>query len=81
MSAPQVSHQTLNAEFKGTARKIGETDIHQFRGIKYANIPARFERAEPVDNFNGASVDATQYGYVHFLLPSKFLSSWVIVNV
>ncbi|KAB8276025.1 Alpha/Beta hydrolase protein [Aspergillus minisclerotigenes] len=62
MSAPQVSHQTLNAEFKGTARKIGETDIHQFRGIKYANIPARFERAEPVDNFNGASVDATQYG-------------------
>ncbi|KAE8415056.1 Alpha/Beta hydrolase protein [Aspergillus pseudocaelatus] len=62
MSAPQVSHHTLNAEFKGTARKIGETAIHQFRGIKYASVPARFERAEPVDNFNGASVDATQYG-------------------
>ena len=76
MSAPQVSHQTLNAEFKGTARKIGETDIHQFRGIKYANIPARFERAEPVDSFNGASIDATQYGYVLFLLSLKGWVSW-----
>lgn len=71
MSAPQISHHTLNAEFKGTARKVGETAIHQFRGIKYASVPARFERAEPVNNFNGASVDATQYGYVLFLLSSK----------
>ncbi|KAB8263272.1 Alpha/Beta hydrolase protein [Aspergillus pseudonomiae] len=62
MSTPQVSHQTLNADFKGTARKIGDTAIHQFRGIKYANVAARFERAEPVDSFNGASIDATQYG-------------------
>ncbi|KAF7590640.1 hypothetical protein BBP40_002588 [Aspergillus hancockii] len=62
MTTPQVHHRTLNTVFKGVQRKVGETAIHQFRGIKYAKVPARFERAEPVEEFHGAIVDATQYG-------------------
>jgi carboxylesterase type B len=64
MTTAQVHHHILNAVFKGVERKIGETAIHQFRGIKYANVPARFDRSEPVDDLNGAVVDATQYGSV-----------------
>lgn len=64
MSAPEVHHAPLNATFKGIERFDQGQPIHQFLGIKYASVPARFERAEPVESFAGAVVDATKYGYV-----------------
>lgn len=62
MSAPSVHHPSLNATFTGISREQQGTQIHQFLGIKYANVTSRFERAEPVEGFEGAVVDATRYG-------------------
>jgi len=60
---PEIKHQNLNATFKGRERKDHIEPVHQFLGIKYASIPARFEKAEPVNGFDGDVVDATKYGY------------------
>ncbi|KAL4898095.1 Alpha/Beta hydrolase protein [Aspergillus ambiguus] len=62
MSAPQVQHEGLSATFKGTQKEFEGAAIDQFLGIKYASVPARFERAQPVDGFGGAVVDASKYG-------------------
>lgn len=64
MAVPDVQHASLNATFKGILREEQGTPIHQFLGIKYASVPARFEKAEPVDGFEGAIVDASKYGWV-----------------
>ncbi|OJJ37707.1 hypothetical protein ASPWEDRAFT_39443 [Aspergillus wentii DTO 134E9] len=62
MAPPQFHHQGLNATFTGIERNVEGVSVHQFRGIKYASIPARFERAQPVNGFDGSVVDATEYG-------------------
>ena len=54
----EIQHIGLNATFKG--RRLSES-VDQFRGIKYASIPARFEKAELVNSFD-VVVDATEYG-------------------
>lgn len=64
METPQVQHQRLQALFIGVRRDFDDVLVDQFRGIKYAKIPARFERAQPVQSFHRAVVDATKYGYV-----------------
>ncbi|KAH2239632.1 hypothetical protein KXW72_001468 [Aspergillus fumigatus] len=46
----------------GVRRDFDDVLVDQFRGIKYAKIPARFERAQPVQSFHRAVVDATKYG-------------------
>jgi carboxylesterase type B len=60
----QVQHDGLSATFNGTQKAVDGVVIDQFLGIKYADIPARFERAQPVTGFGGAIVDASQFGYV-----------------
>ncbi|CAI7592893.1 unnamed protein product [Penicillium palitans] len=60
--AAEIQHLSLNATFKGIQRDDQNVPVHQFLGIKYASIPARFEKAEPVCGFNGAIVDASKYG-------------------
>ncbi|KAJ5924556.1 Carboxylesterase type B [Penicillium verhagenii] len=62
MAAPEVHHASLNATFKGIERNYEGLPIHQFLGIKYASVPARFEKAKPVEGFAGAVIDATKYG-------------------
>jgi hypothetical protein len=71
MAAPQVQHQGLQAFFTGVRRDFDGVIVDQFRGIKYAQIPARFQRAQPVETFNGGVVDATKYGYVLSLSSMK----------
>jgi carboxylesterase type B len=61
--APEIQHRGLNATFKGIERKDQIETVHQFLGIKYASIPARFEKAKPVNGFEGDVVDVTKYGY------------------
>ncbi|PWY68409.1 catalytic protein [Aspergillus heteromorphus CBS 117.55] len=62
MASPHIPHQRLHATFKGIERETEEINVHEFRGIKYASVPARFERAQPVDGWGDAVVDATSYG-------------------
>lgn len=60
--ATEIQHLSLNATFKGIQRDDQNVPVHQFLGIKYASIPARFEKAEPMRGFDGAIVDASKYG-------------------
>lgn len=66
MATPSVQHEKLGATFNGTVVDVQGVPVHQFRGIKYASVPARFELPQPVDSFGGKVVDATRYGYVCF---------------
>ncbi|KAL2863392.1 putative carboxylesterase [Aspergillus lucknowensis] len=62
MASPQVRHGALQATFNGVEIGYDGTAVHHFRGIKYASIPGRFERAQPVTSFQGRDVDSTRYG-------------------
>ncbi|KAL5001348.1 Alpha/Beta hydrolase protein [Aspergillus recurvatus] len=62
MAPPQVQHDALNATFTGIETQCDGTAVHHFRGIKYASIPGRFERAEPVTGFEGRVVDSSRFG-------------------
>ncbi|KAJ5083398.1 Carboxylesterase type B [Penicillium angulare] len=62
MSTPEAVHATLDVTFKGIARDGEHVPIHQFLGIKYASIPARFEKAVPVEYSVETVVDASKYG-------------------
>ncbi|KGO55122.1 Carboxylesterase, type B [Penicillium expansum] len=62
MANPEIRHLALDGTFKGIQRDDQNVPVHQFLGIKYASIPARFEKAEPVRSFDGAVVDSSKYG-------------------
>ncbi|KAL3477474.1 Alpha/Beta hydrolase protein [Aspergillus californicus] len=62
MTPPQIHHESLQATFNGVEQDYAGTSVHHFKGIKYASIPGRFERAQPVTGFNGEVIDSTKYG-------------------
>jgi carboxylesterase type B len=58
-----LHHSVLGTTFKGVDHPMSTPDvpIHQFRGIKYASIPARFRQSKLVTSYP-SSVDATRHG-------------------
>lgn len=66
MAIASLHHPQLNATFNGVQTESAGIKINKFKGIKYAHIPARFEKSQPVsaEELNEQTVDATQYGYV-----------------
>ncbi|QKX53818.1 uncharacterized protein TRUGW13939_00898 [Talaromyces rugulosus] len=54
MTTPGIQYSGLNATFKGIQRDDNYVPAHQFRGIKYASVPERFENPKPVNTFDGA---------------------------
>ncbi|KAI1776939.1 Alpha/Beta hydrolase protein [Hypoxylon cercidicola] len=55
---PIVQHESLRAVLTPS-----EQDSHcQFRGIKYASVPGRFEHSLPVDDWDWQNLDCTQFG-------------------
>ncbi|KIJ14562.1 hypothetical protein PAXINDRAFT_78894 [Paxillus involutus ATCC 200175] len=56
-------HPTLGTTFKGIEHAISapQLSVHQFRGIKYATIPARFRQSHLVTSYPSL-VDATKNG-------------------
>jgi len=62
---PVVRHTTLKTTFTGLQHVLStaETPIHQYRGIKYASVPARFRQSRLFTSYR-SSTDATRYGYV-----------------
>lgn len=58
-----LHHSVLGTTFKGIDHPISTTDvpIHQFRGIKYASVAARFRQSKLVTSYP-SSVDATRHG-------------------
>lgn len=62
---PVVRHTTLKTTFTGLQHVLStaEAPLHQYRGIKYATIPARFRQSRLFTSYR-SSTDATRYGYV-----------------
>ncbi|KZT10231.1 carboxylesterase [Laetiporus sulphureus 93-53] len=60
---PVVVHEALDTTFTGIVHPISTPDapVHQFRGIKYANIPARFRQSRLHTSYP-AQTDATHFG-------------------
>jgi hypothetical protein len=63
LNEPLVKHEKLKTTFHGIrhSESLPIREIWQFRGIKYANIPARFKQATLNESF-AEFVDATRYG-------------------
>ena len=64
-SEPIMHHEKLHTTFQGLVHPISteHAAVHQYRGIKYASIPARFRQSKLFASFY-PSTDATRYGYV-----------------
>lgn len=65
-------HSTLKTRLKGVAWVSDGVRVEQFRGIKYGEIPARFQESQihEIPKDDPDMVDCTEFGYVvlhHFL--------------
>jgi carboxylesterase type B len=60
---PVVRHVTLKTTFTGIQHSLSTTDatVNQFRGIKYASVPARFRQPLLFTAYHSRT-DATRYG-------------------
>jgi carboxylesterase type B len=71
-----ILHPGLGAVFKGvkTAELSDQkpSSVAQFRGIKFAQIPARFRRAILHENFPPV-VDATNHGYLQIMQAKQYM--------
>lgn len=65
---PVVLHETLKTTFTGIVHPLSTLDalVHQYRGIKYASVPARFRQSKLCTSYP-PQTDATRHGYVHVL--------------
>lgn len=61
----ELLHPTLHTSFVGVQHYVSapSAQVHQFRGIKYADVPLRFRRSVLFDKYQ-ATTDATKFGYV-----------------
>ncbi|KDQ60133.1 hypothetical protein JAAARDRAFT_56105 [Jaapia argillacea MUCL 33604] len=60
---PSVHHKALNTTFDGFEHPIStpEARVHQYRGVKYASVPARFRQSKLQTSYP-SHVDCTRYG-------------------
>jgi hypothetical protein len=62
MSTPSIHHSQLSTTFLGLRHSISsETQVWQFRGIKYGTVPCRFKQSIIYSAFPEI-YDATSYG-------------------
>lgn len=62
---PIMLHEKLHTTFHGLVHPISneQTAVHQYLGIKYASVPARFRQSKLFTSFP-PTTDATRHGYV-----------------
>jgi hypothetical protein len=67
---PELYHELLGTRFIGVEHPIStlEATIHQFRGIKYASVPARFRQSRLFNSYPQIT-DATRLGSVMVACP------------
>lgn len=67
-SEPVVLHEKLHTTFTGVVHPISTEDavVHQYLGIKYATVPARFRQSKLAVAYPPVT-DATRYGCVALL--------------
>ena len=73
---PVVFHEKLHTTFNGTVHPVSTHDaaVHQYLGIKYATVPARFRQSRLCASYPPVT-DATQHGYVVFFAVLLLLSN------
>lgn len=74
---PVVLHEALETTFVGVVHSVSTPDapVHQYLGIKYADIPARF-RQPKLCTYYPPQTDCTRHGYAYV---TRYLSSpWLI---
>ncbi|KAF8970161.1 Alpha/Beta hydrolase protein [Flammula alnicola] len=61
--SPRLHHLTLSTTFCGLEHPLStpDTPIHQYRGIKYASVPARFRQSQLCTSYPPIT-DATEHG-------------------
>ena len=66
---PIVLHEKLHTTFTGLVHPIStqEATVHQYLGIKYASVPARFRQSKLHASYPPVT-DATRHGYVSYQL-------------
>ena len=65
---PRLRHAELGTTFVGVEHSLSSPDmrIHQYRGIKYASVPARFRQSKLWDKYPLVT-EASNFGYVYYL--------------
>lgn len=60
---PEVHHLALHTTFRGIEHPLSTSDMpmHQYLGIKYASVPARFRSSKTFVSYP-ALTDCTKYG-------------------
>ena len=60
---PVVLHEELKTTFAGVVHPISTPDapVHQYRGIKYATIPARFRQSKLLTRYP-PTTDCSRHG-------------------
>lgn len=60
---PVVLHEKLHTTFTGVVHPIStdEATVHQYLGIKYASVPARFRQSKLFTSYPPVA-DATRHG-------------------
>lgn len=68
---PELYHVPLETTFRGVDHPLStlETPIHQYLGIKYASVPARFRQSKLFRSYP-LITDASKHGYAHIALYS-----------
>ena len=61
-------HDTLHTKFVGVRHNVSQptAEVHQYRGIKYAQVPKRFRKSVLHETFPEVTI-ATKNGYAHSL--------------
>lgn len=59
-----LKHPSLNAVLQGVQSSHNNFELRHYRGIRYAIIPGRFERAIAIDSWDNVEVDCRRFGYV-----------------
>lgn len=63
---PVVLHEKLHTTFTGLVHPIStqEATVHQYLGVKYASVPARFRQSKLHTSYP-PTTDASRHGCVH----------------
>lgn len=66
---PKLHHVVLDTTFAGISHAVSTPDtlVHQYLGIKYASIPARFRQSKLFNSYP-TLFDASKHGFVDFIL-------------
>jgi hypothetical protein len=75
-SIPKIYHVPLETTFRGIEHPLSspESPIHQYLGIKYASVPARFRQSKLFRSYPPI-VESSKHGYVDSYL---FITSMIL---